>query len=252
MRLEEKGDTHGRSCSFELSTRVSIRGRQNLKKKVQGSFDFRTETQNNIQACPADIFILGSWTLNNVQRWWVAERKYIEVPKPHVVAEYNQHMGGVDLNDMLILLYRMDIGTKNYYFHIFYRLIHICIVNAWLLYRMVLKNANVRKVKPLIIFKLEVAHGLLTLGKKCSLKRTRSSSRELSASPSERSYWPGPSRPTTLDARFDNIAHLPIYGKKLRCNLCKNIISYSRIKCVKCNVNLCITSNKNCFLTLSY
>lgn len=229
---------------------------KHLKKKGRGAFDFRTETQNNILAVKwfdnKSVHLVSSFVgldpVNNVQRWSAQEGKYIEVPRPHIVADYNQHMGGVDLNDMLVSLYRMDIGTKKYYFRIFFYLIDVCIVNAWLLYRKILKNANVKKVKPLIIFKLEVAHGLLTYGRSYSLKKgTPPSSRHHSESPSDRLYHPGPSRLITQDSRFDNVGHLPIYSKKNRCKNCQNKNAYSRMKCLKCNVHLCFTEKKNCF-----
>lgn len=225
-----------------------------LKKKGRGAFDFRTEVNSNICAIkwfdnkPVHLVssFLGPDPVNNVQRWSAEKRRYVEVPRPNIVAEYNQHMGGVDLNDMLVALYRMDMGTKRYYFRIFYRLIDICIVNSWLLYRKVMAKKNIKKVKPLMVFKAEVAHGLLTYRRIFSVKRT-ARSREHSESPPTRSPRPGPSRLITTDARFDDIGHTAIYAKRARCKHCTNINSYSRIKCKKCNVNLCITQNKDCF-----
>ena len=45
-------------------------------------------------------------------------------------------MGGVDVNDMLISLYHVDIQTrKGWYLKIIAHLVNICNVNGWLLYR---------------------------------------------------------------------------------------------------------------------
>jgi hypothetical protein len=43
-------------------------------------------------------------------------------------------MGGVDLQDMLVALYRTNIRVKRYYLRIVFHLLVMC-VNAWLLYR---------------------------------------------------------------------------------------------------------------------
>ena len=53
-----------------------------------------------------------------------------------MVEEYNESMGGVDLNDMLTSLYRVDKQTmKRWYLKINTNLVNICKVNRWLLYR---------------------------------------------------------------------------------------------------------------------
>lgn len=154
--LELEGDISGDDFSdsdedeYEL---VASAVRAQVEEFIRGSFDFRTEIHNNIFAIkwfdnkPVHLVssFLGPDPVNNVQRWSAEKRRYIEVPRPHVIAEYNQHMGGVDLNDMLVFLYRMDMGTKKYYFRIFYRLIDVCIVNAWLLYRKVMTKKNIKK-----------------------------------------------------------------------------------------------------------
>jgi len=59
----------------------------------------------------------------------------IDVPCPKTVAKYNQHMGGVDLCDMLLALCRIELGTHKWYIDLMYYLSGICIVNGWLLYR---------------------------------------------------------------------------------------------------------------------
>lgn len=235
------------NCTFEDD--------KNLKKKGRGSFDFRTEITNNVfavkwfdnKAVHLTSSFVGLDPVNNVQRWSAQHMRYIEVPRPQIVADYNKYMGGVDLNDMLVALYRMNLGTKKYYMRIFFHIIDVCIVNAWLLYRK--SVGNVKKVKPLINFKAEIAHGLLTYGRIYSSRRGTPTSRQASASPSNPLYKPGPSRLSTLDSRFDNIGHMPLYEKKKnRCKHCHNINAYSRMKCIKCNVHLCFTEKKNCFI----
>ena len=44
-------------------------------------------------------------------------------------------MGGVDLADMLISLYRIPVKTHRWYIKVFWHLVDIAKVNGWLLYR---------------------------------------------------------------------------------------------------------------------
>ena len=70
-----------------------------------------------------------------VQRWSAAEKDYNEIPCPAMVMEYNIHMGGVDLCDMLLSLYCVRLRTCKYCMHIVYYCIGISVTNAWILYR---------------------------------------------------------------------------------------------------------------------
>ena len=54
---------------------------------------------------------------------------------PRYCKKYNSVMGGVDLVDMLISLYRTPYKTRRWYLRVVVRLLNICKVNSWLLYR---------------------------------------------------------------------------------------------------------------------
>ena len=73
--------------------------------------------------------------METVKRWSVAERLYVEVSRPAMMKEYNCHMGGDDVRDVLVALYRTNIKVKRHYLHILFHLLDVCAVNAWLLYR---------------------------------------------------------------------------------------------------------------------
>jgi hypothetical protein len=49
-----------------------------------------------------------------VKRWSAEHQSMIEVPCPEIVHQYNKHMGGVDLCDMLLALYRIKVGTRKW------------------------------------------------------------------------------------------------------------------------------------------
>ena len=54
----------------------------------------------------------GASPTTNLQRWSKKESKYVSVPRPYMIAEYNQNMGGVDKFDMLMAFYRIDRRNK--------------------------------------------------------------------------------------------------------------------------------------------
>ena len=99
-----------------------------------------------------------------------------------MVKKYNSGMGGVDLNDMLISLYRVDIQTRNRcYLKIITHCVNICNVNAWSLYKIFSDQLDIPKKEQcsLLDFTEEVADALLSAGKgskEAAGKERRSSS----------------------------------------------------------------------------
>lgn len=114
-----------------------------ILKNGRGSYDFCTDKNRNTVAIKwsdnKPVHVASSYQdvapVENVKRWSLTEKKYIDIPRPGIIKEYNLNMGGVDLNDMLVSLYRIKLGIRRYYLRIVYHLIEICVVNAWLLYR---------------------------------------------------------------------------------------------------------------------
>lgn len=85
-------------------------------------------------------------------------RKKISVPIPHVLKMYNNYMGSVDKNNMLVAWYRTTLHTQKYYIRIYYYLMDLCVVNAWILYRK--STDSQRKNMDLMTFKLNIARSL--------------------------------------------------------------------------------------------
>ena len=65
---------------------------------------------------------------------------------PHAIAEYNKFMGGVDLCDMLLKLYRIDFKSKKWYMRIFFYVLDLTTVNGWLLYDCTLNKKSISYV----------------------------------------------------------------------------------------------------------
>ena len=150
------------------------------------------------------------------------------------------------MQDMLVALYRTNIGVKIYYLHIGFHLLDMCVVNLWLLYCRHFSQRGITKCKTLIIFPSEIEHALFRAGKTTTRKRGRltnnSPTLELMSKKKVRN-----STKLVDDVRYDCVRHWPAHTeKKQRCKLC--IKAYSKVKCVKCEKALCHTKDKNCYM----
>jgi len=92
-------------------------------------------------------------------------------------------MGGVDLIDILISLYCINVRSKKYYMKIISHLIDLSLVNAWLLYRRHCSQINVpkKRMMSLLTFRVNAAEALLKSAPPAPpAKRGRPSSKSLS------------------------------------------------------------------------
>ena len=73
---------------------------------------------------------------NTVERYDLAQKKKVKINCPDMAPQYNRSLGGVDLIDILIALYRTNnITRKRWYLKIIFHCVHVAKVNAWLLYQ---------------------------------------------------------------------------------------------------------------------
>ena len=201
---------------------------------------------------------VGAQPVGEISRFSRVTHADQQVACPHVVRVYNAHMGGVDLLDSLIGLYRTHIRSKKWYHKIFYHLLDLTVVNAWLLYRRCgMARSDSGKLTGLHDFKACVAEGLCGEGKETPMsgKNGRKRGRPCSVSPLSQGCRPteakrfrsSAGRQPCDDVRFDAVGHWPKWSTaRQRCKrtMCKGI---SRVVCSKCNVHLCFTQKKNCF-----
>lgn len=233
-----------RTCN---STMDSVK---NMKKKDRGTYDFSFEKEQQI--------LLVRWNDNSVvtvatnncsieplvgaKRYNRKEKKIDSIPQPKVIADYNQHMGGVDLHDNGISNYRINVKGKKWWWPLFVNLIDSVIVNSWKIYNL----ANKSKISQLE-FKSYVA---VTLMKMHEPVIEDDIHRIDIAGPSDQvnfSVRPNYGRPSKSalpkEIRFDNVGHVIVEEEnkaRRRCRQCKNNTIYM---CSKCQVHL----HTNCF-----
>ena len=103
---------------------------------------------------------------NSTKRIWDSKKKvYCNVRYLDMVKEFNESMGGVDLNEMLISLYIVDSQTsKRWYLTIIVHLVNIGNVNGWLLHRRYSGQLQVmsKNQHNLLEFRNSVADGAVT------------------------------------------------------------------------------------------
>lgn len=86
------------------------------------------------------------------------------IDAPMIVDDYNKNMGGVDVGDQLLVYYALGRKTLKWWRHVFWRLIELGIVNAYLLYREVIlcNSLTERKKGSHKRFRIALCHALVT------------------------------------------------------------------------------------------
>ncbi|RVE42918.1 hypothetical protein evm_012446 [Chilo suppressalis] len=196
---------------------------ESMKKKERGYYEF---------SCQGDVVVV-RWMDNSVvtvastdhkvnplgfaDRYSKASQQKIKVPRPNLIAIYNQYMGGTDLMDAHVNNYRISIRGKKWWWPIFTWLIDVAINNSWILMRQSGKDISQ------LAFRREIVQTYL---------------RNYGTAPK-----PGgrPSTSRVLEGiRYDGVNHFPkSIERKRRCAgvNCKTI---GRVICTKCDVGLCL------------
>lgn len=193
---------------------------------------------------------VGKLPVSSVERYDKKQKKKVSVDSPAIIHEYNKHMGGVDLLDSLIGRHKIGIRSKKWYLRIFYHLIDLTIVNAWILYKRVIKSKvekgkTKEKILNLWEFRINISECLCKHGT-FKNKRGRPSN-EIDNSLEVKKKKASSSHIPPIDIRKDEIGHFQSYKEKRgRCKMPKcGKLTY--IICVKCGVYLCSNKNNNCF-----
>ena len=189
--------------------------------------------------------------VGSCQRFDRKQKKKVEIQCPTIVKTYNSFMGGVDLMDSLIALYRISLRSKKYYQKLIFHFLDASLVNSWLIYKRDCDSMNVPKkeIMTLQYFKHSVAQSLLLEGKPhpgdSKLGRPRRSVDALHLEKKRKA-----NRTSSIpeqSVRKDGSHHWPGYGdKQMRCKM-PGCNKRSCIYCTKCNTYLCFTRERNCF-----
>lgn len=229
-----------------------LREEKDLKKDGRGAYDSRVEQTDNLvavrwfdnRAVNLVSSFIGVEPIENVQRWDKARKEHIEVARPAIVGSYNKFMGGIDLLDALCAGYRYRMKSRRWYIYLFWHMVTLASINAWLLYRRNFKALQLPKKQFLKRrrFQAIVASSLIMINTIPSKKRGRPVSTDGVDCPAKpRKVSRGP--PT--DVRYDQTGHWPIkIEKRGRCANCTT--GFTNISCEKCEVRLCFNDQNNC------
>lgn len=208
---------------------------KDVLKKGRGSLSITTSSDGVTVLRWADRNIVhlvstyvGREPTDTARRWDGKTKTYVNVERPHAVAVYNKHMGGVDMVDRMVAHYPHNLKNKRFYLRIFYHFMNVALVNSWILY----KQKTNQKIS-FLEFKSEVANSLIKENKK-TLRRTSTT----------------PEPPVKKRARYGCEDSVRCDGKKghwplltdaknaLRCrsNACTRKTKYT---CKKCTVPVC-------------
>lgn len=179
----------------------------------------------------------------DVRRWDRQNSKYVSIKRPNIVGEYNRHMGGVDLIDSIMGIYKIQLRSKRWQVRLFYHYLDLTMANAWLLYKRVYKYKNIQHRLSSADFRLDVAITLCKIGTKPGIASRRSLENEI-----QEKKHKGPAQHVPpIAVRQDQIGHWPQWSdKKIRCKFPK-CTGFTHNICEKCGVALCYTKTKNCY-----
>ncbi|XP_045103522.1 piggyBac transposable element-derived protein 3-like isoform X4 [Portunus trituberculatus] len=223
------------ACGTVRQTRKDFPILAGDKKLKRGQFDYRS-TPNGLTVykwmdkkavlMASNYHGIEATTVKRTEK----DRKKAIVPCPQVVKDYNDNMGGVDKHDMLRQLYGTNRKSMKWWHRIFWGLLDMCIVNAYVVYK------ESHGSLPLLDFRRDLAQGLLTYSKECSRGAPKRRKTDYTIPPS---------------VRLSNTGiHWPKFiGKKGRCEVCskKGVESRPISICSHCGIHLCCNATKNCF-----
>uniref|UniRef100_A0A3B4VA40 PiggyBac transposable element-derived protein domain-containing protein n=1 Tax=Seriola dumerili TaxID=41447 RepID=A0A3B4VA40_SERDU len=255
-----------RKIHAALTVRVSrfarppLQSDKEMTKKQRGSCDevvshdgkvAMVKWYDNRPVVMASNFV-GVGRMDEVQRWDKKKAQYLMVPRPEVVRLHNEAMGGVDLLDQLISLYRTEIRSKKWTLRMITHAFDMAVVNSWLEYRLDAKRANIqtKDIQDLLHFKMKVAQCLVKVHKTVAAKRRRPSmSPEPQLVPKRPVHRPVQDVRPLPEVQYDTVDHMPNYDEKKEATRCKKpyCTGKTHVFCDKCNIHLCFVPHRNCF-----
>nr|XP_020454066.1 piggyBac transposable element-derived protein 3-like isoform X1 [Monopterus albus] len=180
------------------------------------------------------------------QRWSKKDKQYVSVMRPSIVREYNTKMGGVDLTDRMMSYYRMSVRTKKWTIRMLMHFLDLALANSWLLYRQdnTLCGTPKRDMMQFLQFRMTVAQAYLS---KCGT--AVEDAQEENAHPLQQGSRHQITPVPHVSIRTTSTKHLPEMvnlKNPMRCRQ-TGCSGKSRVRCMTCNMFLCLQTERNCF-----
>ncbi|KAK3910814.1 PiggyBac transposable element-derived protein 3 [Frankliniella fusca] len=239
-------ETHQlRSMGTIKSNRIEkcpLKSDKELTQEGRGSFDFKMK--DGVQVIkwfdnkPVHLVttLAGVAPLGQAQRYDKKTKARGNVQIPQAIQIYNKKMGGVDLHDMLIELYRSPFRGRRWYMSLISYMLDVAMTNSWLLYRRHASTLRAKSEYSLKQFRLAVSSSLRG---ECG-KTSNTAGKPKTTLNRPRGYLPDDS------VRFDGFNHVPAFQNgQSRCKFCKN--GFTTVLCVRCDVSLCFVPTRQCF-----
>ncbi|XP_030747084.1 piggyBac transposable element-derived protein 2-like [Sitophilus oryzae] len=228
LHLTQEGFCATGTIRESRTEKALLKDKKIMQKSKRGHYDFCTNDDKNI--------LLIRWKDNQVvtlatnfdsarettcTRWNKTKKAKESIVQPQAISSYNKSMGGVDLMDQMVAVYRTRMRQRKWWWPIFSYFLDVTVVNSWILMKKIFPN-NEHSVN-LLNFRRYLAN--------CFLQNY--------GKPSSR----GKIAPTPLeDVRYDGKDHWPEYCvTDRRCRVCGK---KSNFLCLKCNIGL---HPKTCF-----
>ena len=171
----------------------------------------------------------------------------MEVRCPDAIKQYNASMSRVDLVDMMASIYRISARTCKWPVRVILHFLDCALTNAWILYRDSARRTGTpsKDILDFMAFRLRVGE--------CWARRIV----EIEEREEESDITPGPSTKRRKvvqhplpEVRKEKAVHLPQFVQSAQSNHCRfrGCKSRTRIKCVSCDVFLCVAGDRNCFM----
>ncbi|CAG4918584.1 unnamed protein product [Colias eurytheme] len=186
---------------------------------------------------------------DDCRRYNRSTKQYLFVSRPEVIKEYNSNMGGVDLTDRLIAVCPSRARTRKWTVRFISHCLDLSITNSWIKFKQeqIEKGIRRHKIVQLREFKRLIAERLIeeNLYREDDLL-------DDSGEPEERRNVkkrrpPIVPLPSKL-RRKHGTDHLPdiMLTTQSRCRN-EGCSKKTSVKCLGCNLSLCLTAKRNCF-----
>ncbi|XP_013882896.1 piggyBac transposable element-derived protein 3 isoform X2 [Austrofundulus limnaeus] len=181
------------------------------------------------------------------RRWSKEDKDYVTITRPSVARHFNATMGGVKLSDRMLSCYRMSVRSKKWTVCVLMHFTDLALVNSWLLYRRDQQDhgAPPKSIMRFLEFRMAVAQ--VFLNKRDLLLHAEPGREEERPPQSGRRSRVVPVPHVSI--RTCSAAHLPEMADLKNPKRCRGqgCSGKSRVRCTKCNVFLCLQSERNCF-----